>query len=83
LSSQETQACRFEVESEAREKGRSANQEGNESVQALTALFTGLRAIDAPKTLILISEGFIANENMSRIMIWARWRRRRGRACTR
>jgi VWFA-related protein len=68
LSSQEAGACRFEVESEAREKGRNANQEGNESVQALTALFTGLRAIDAPKTLILISEGFIANENMSRIM---------------
>ncbi len=68
LSSQEVQACRFEVETEAREKGRSANQEGNESVQALTALFIGLRAIDAPKTLILISEGFIANENMSRII---------------
>jgi VWFA-related protein len=68
VGSQEAQACRFEVESEAREKGRSANQEGNESVQALTALFIGLRAIDAPKTLILISEGFIANENTSRIM---------------
>ena len=68
LNSQEAQACRFEVESEAREKGRNANQDSDESVRALTALFTGLRAIDAPKTLILISEGFIANENTNRIM---------------
>ncbi|MGH9142165.1 MAG: VWA domain-containing protein, partial [Vicinamibacterales bacterium] len=67
VSAQEAQGCRIEVESEARDKGRTANQEGDQSVQALTALFTGLRAIDAPKTLILISEGFIANENTGRI----------------
>src|SRR4051794_12977846 len=42
-NAQESQACRLEVESEAREKGRSANQEGEESVQALAALFAGLR----------------------------------------
>jgi len=67
MGSQEVLACRVEVEMEAREKGHSASQEGDESVQALTALFTGLRAIDAPKTLILISEGFVSNDNMSRI----------------
>jgi VWFA-related protein len=61
LSAQEAQGCAFEVEMVARDKGRNASQEGDETVQALTALFTGLRAIDAPKTLIFISEGFIAN----------------------
>ncbi len=68
VSAQEAQACRIEVENEARDKGRTANQEGDQSVQALTALFTGLRAIDAPKTLILISEGFVTNENTGRIV---------------
>jgi VWFA-related protein len=68
ISAREAQGCAFEVETEAREKGRNANQEGDESVEALTALFTGLRAIDAPKTLIFISEGFISNENTTRIV---------------
>jgi VWFA-related protein len=68
LSVQEAAVCRLEVESEAREKGRDAAREGDESVQALTALFAGLRGIDAPKTLILISEGFISSENTSRIL---------------
>jgi VWFA-related protein len=68
LSGQEGPVCRMEVELEAREIGRNAGQEGDESVQALTALFAGLRTIDAPKTLILISEGFISNDNMARIV---------------
>jgi VWFA-related protein len=68
LNSQEAPVCRMEVESEAREKGRNANQEGDESVRALTALLTGLRNIDAPKTLILISEGFVSNDNTARIL---------------
>jgi VWFA-related protein len=68
VSTQEARGCAFEVETEAREKGRNANQEGDESVQALTALFNGLRAIDAPKTLIFISEGFVSNENTGRIL---------------
>ena len=54
--------CRVQVETEAHEKSRNANQEGDESVQALSALFAGLRAIDAPKTLILISEGFVLSD---------------------
>ena len=68
LSRQEAEACRFEVEMEAQEKGRNANVEGDESVHALTALFAALRAIDAPKTLIFISEGFVASENTGRIV---------------
>jgi VWFA-related protein len=61
-------ACQVETETEARAMARSANQEGDETVQGLSALFAGLRAIDAPKTLIFISEGFITNENTGRII---------------
>ena len=67
LRGSELAACQMETETEARAVARNANQEGDETVQGLTALFAGLRAIDAPKTLIFISEGFIANENNGRI----------------
>ena len=65
---------------EAREKARNASQDGDESVLALASLLTGLRAIDAPKTLIFISEGFILGENTGRSSNSARWRPPRARA---
>ena len=49
-------------------RGAPPARQGDETTQALTALFTGLRAIDAPKTLIFISEGFITGDNQRRIM---------------
>ncbi len=55
--------CKREVEMEASEKARNASQAGDDSINALRALFTGLAAIDAPKTLIFISEGFIIGDN--------------------
>ena len=39
-----------------------------ETMQALAALFTGLRSIDAPKTLIFISEGFVLDDDLARII---------------
>ena len=68
LRPQEAEICRVEIDNEARDKAATANQQGDETVRALTALFSGLRAIDAPKTLIFISEGFIENENTTRIV---------------
>jgi VWFA-related protein len=67
LRAADAAVCRVEVETDARFMARNANQEGDETVQALTALFAGLRTIDAPKTLILISEGFVSTDT-SRIM---------------
>ena len=58
----EADACRTDVELEARSAGRNVRHEGDETIQALGALFTGLRSIDAPKTLILITEGFVSSE---------------------
>jgi VWFA-related protein len=62
LRATDVEVCRVEVEMEARTLGRDANHEGDETIRALTALFTGLRTIDAPKTLILITEGFVSTE---------------------
>jgi VWFA-related protein len=59
----DVEVCKMEVEMDAREKARNAGHAADESTQALMALFAGLRAIDAPKTLIFISEGFVIGDN--------------------
>ena len=56
----DVEACKADVEAEARSLSGNVRREGNETMQALTALFAGLRTIDAPKTLILITEGFVS-----------------------
>ena len=66
-SAGDVETCKIEVEMDAREKARNASQAGDETTQALRALFAGLRAIDAPKTLIFISEGFIIGDNQNLI----------------
>jgi Tfp pilus assembly protein PilF len=40
-----------------------ANHDADETIQTLRDLFAGLRTIDAPKTLILISEGFVLSDD--------------------
>ena len=54
--------CFVEVESEAEELARDANREGGQTLEGLRNLLAGLAAIDAPKTLILVSEGFVLDE---------------------
>jgi VWFA-related protein len=67
MTSQEAAGCAVEVEMLARDKGRNAVHDSEETTRALTALFTGLRSIDAPKTLIFISEGFVLNNDLARV----------------
>jgi VWFA-related protein len=54
--------CRTEVEIEATMLAMDSTQEADTTITALRDLLIGLRAIDAPKTLILISEGFILSD---------------------
>jgi VWFA-related protein len=54
--------CRGQVESEAHSLAFDSNREADQTIQTLRDLFLGLRAIDAPKTLILISEGFVLSD---------------------
>jgi VWFA-related protein len=51
--------CITQVQMEAHEHAQNVTRESNLTLQALRDLFVGLRTIDAPKTLVLISEGFI------------------------
>jgi VWFA-related protein len=54
--------CRAEVEIEAHRLANDTNREADQTIQTLRDLFAGLRQIDAPKTLILISEGFVMSD---------------------
>ena len=54
--------CRAEVEIEAHRLAMDVNHEADQTIQTLRDLFAGLRQIDAPKTLILISEGFVMTD---------------------
>jgi VWFA-related protein len=56
------EACRVQVEMDARSLAQDANHEADQTIQTLRDLFAGLRQIDAPKTLILISEGFVMED---------------------
>jgi VWFA-related protein len=54
--------CRSQVEIEAHSIAQDANRDAEQTIQTLRELFASLRAIDAPKTLILISEGFVMSD---------------------
>jgi hypothetical protein len=54
--------CRAQVEMEAHSLAQDANRDADQTIQTLRDLFIGLRPIDAPKTLILISEGFVMSD---------------------
>ena len=54
--------CRGQVEIEAHAVAQEANRDADQTIQTLRDLFAGLRLIDAPKTLILISEGFVMSD---------------------
>jgi len=54
--------CRTEVELEAHSLAFDANREADETISTLRELFASLRMIDAPKTLILMSEGFVMHD---------------------
>jgi VWFA-related protein len=58
----QVELCRSEVVAEALALARDTNREADRTIQGLRDLLTGLRMIDAPKTLILISEGFVLSD---------------------
>src|SRR5262249_36692676 len=55
-------ACAAEVEMQVRVMAVDLNREGDQTVNGLRSLFLGLRAIEGPKTLIFVSEGFIMTD---------------------
>src|SRR5205807_10027041 len=61
-------ACFQEVEMQAREMGRNSMMESDQTITGLRQLLIGLRSIDGPKTLFLISEGFVPGDSSSLVI---------------
>ena len=57
-----TELCRSEIEAEAQELARTATREGDQTLRGLRDLLAGLKLVAAPKTLVLISEGFVLDD---------------------
>ncbi len=58
-------ACRLSVESTASSMAGQVIAAGRDTYYGLRSLLEGLGAIDAPKTLVLVSEGFVFDENLA------------------
>lgn len=65
LTGRQREACEQEVLEDARELAVVMRQQSRQFVLGLRQLLTGLSAIDAPKTLVLISNGFIPDDPAS------------------
>ncbi|MEQ1911204.1 MAG: VWA domain-containing protein, partial [Vicinamibacterales bacterium] len=65
------ESCANEIRTAATVIVQNAMQEGQTTEARLRDLLTGLRSIDAPKTLILVSQGFFVDGGASRIDVLA------------
>jgi len=54
--------CEADVSNEGQELGRQTELQARETIQGLTSLFSGLRLLEAPKTVLLVSEGFATED---------------------
>ncbi len=54
--------CPDAVSAQARSMAADATRESDATINGLRALFRGLRTIEGPKTLVLISEGFVMTD---------------------
>lgn len=63
----EMQICASEVESDARSIAQQGLFDGEQTVKAMRSLLVALRRIDAPKTLLFVSEGFLTGDQQSSI----------------
>lgn len=54
--------CRSEIETEAADRVQEGARGSADSVRALHNLLTGLKAIEGPKTLLVVSEGFYTDD---------------------
>jgi VWFA-related protein len=57
--------CSTGVKDDAGQIAREALEIANNSINGLADLFTALRSIDAPKTVLLISEGFVVEDTQT------------------
>ena len=61
-------ACQIEVQQEADQKAIAGATDGLQTISVLRALLNALKTIDGPKTMLLVSEGFIVDDQRSAVI---------------
>ncbi|HUR36146.1 MAG TPA: VWA domain-containing protein [Vicinamibacterales bacterium] len=61
-------ACTVEVQAEAQEKALTGTSDGQNTINVLRALLNALKTIDGPKTMLLVSEGFILDDQRAPVI---------------
>jgi VWFA-related protein len=67
FSDADRQMCVLEVQHEADDLAMTSSTDGQDTISALRRILTALRAIDAPKTLVLLSEGFLMTDQAQEV----------------
>lgn len=61
-------ACGLEVQQAVQEKALTGAANGQHTIGVLRALLNALKSIDGPKTMVLVSEGFIADDQRQSVI---------------
>ena len=61
-------ACGMEVQQAVQEKAFTGTANGQHTIGVLRALLNALKSIDGPKTMVLVSEGFIADDQRQAVI---------------
>ena len=67
FSDADRQMCMLEVQHEIDDLATTTSTDGQDTISALRAILTALRGIDAPKTLVLLSEGFLMTDQIQEV----------------
>jgi VWFA-related protein len=64
----ERDICINELRLQARDAAMTSTNDGRDTMDTLRAVFRALRSIDAPKTLLLVTEGFVIGNDQSLVL---------------
>lgn len=68
MSAAAFESCQIQLIQEAQEKATTGAADGQRTIAVLRAILTALRSIDAPKSLLLVSEGFITDDQRQSVI---------------
>jgi len=68
FSDAERQLCMLDVQHEIDDLAMSSTNDGQDTISALRTILTALRVIDAPKTMVLLSEGFLMTDQTQEVL---------------
>src|SRR5690242_9756826 len=68
FSDAERELCMLDVQHEIDDLAMSSANDGQDTITALRTILSALRIIDAPKTMVLVSEGFLMTDQTQEVL---------------